>query len=105
MSTRGTVYNRSGGIFSDPVNDRLLGTRTAHAGDGFSLLENEQCRYAAYGKPGGNGWAFLGIYLYDRRFSGKLPGNVPHHRCEVAAVGSPGCPEFGKHRTFIIGNE
>ena len=85
-------------VLSEPGEYGMLVLRAAQGGQRPALLQEEQGRDAADGKPFRQQGVFLGVDLDDHSLSGKFSGNFPHHRCEVSAVRSPGGPELGEDR-------
>lgn len=83
---------------SYPVQQRLFAHPTA--GPCYNLTAtNHQHRWNALNLVAcSQAGIQIGIDLNHRCLAGQFSCHFPHHRCEVLAVRSPGCPEFGDHR-------
>lgn len=53
-------------------------------------------------EPGGQLGILFAIDLYDHPLTCHLTGYFLHHRCKIAAMRTPGSPEFSQYRSLVI---
>ena len=91
----------SGNMLFPPGEERIPVHGPADAVEDLFPLENHDGRDPGYAEPPRQVGILLGIDLDDRSPAGQLPRYLLHHRCKVAAVRSPGSPEFRQNRPPI----
>jgi hypothetical protein len=80
-----------------PFQDISRRARSLQSPRDGTAVECDEGRYPGDAEPLRQAGIFLGVDLHECGSSRQGLSDFPRRRREVAAVRSPGCPEFGQH--------